>query len=183
MVTSTTPTTTTWEIDSSHAVAEFAAKHLMVSTVKGRFGHVEGTLTIDEERPENSEVFVSIDAASVDTREPKRDEHLRSDDFFAVEKYPRITFRSTRIDPVGGAAWKVQGDLTIRGVTRPVVLDAEYEGEIQDPWGSTRRGFTAETRVNRKDFGLNWNMMLEAGGVLVGDNVKLSLGFEAVRRS
>lgn len=171
----------TWNIDASHSVAEFAVKHMMVATTKGRFADFEGVLEVDEGRPLLSSVRASIDVASIDTKEPKRDEHLRSDDFFSAEKFPKMTFVSKRVERVDDENYRVIGDLTIRDATREVVLDTEFSGQIADPWGGQRAGFTATTRINRKDFGLNWNTVMETGGVLVSDIVKITLNIEAVR--
>jgi polyisoprenoid-binding protein YceI len=171
----------TWSIDASHSIAEFAVKHMMVSTVKGRFGSLEGTLHIDEANPTASSVTASIDVASIDTHEPQRDAHLRSDDFFNADQYPAITFRSTRIERVNDERWKVHGDLTIRDVTQPVTLDTEFDGQGADFEGKQRAGFTAETQLSRKEFGLKWNALLETGGAVVGDRVKVTLHIEAVR--
>jgi polyisoprenoid-binding protein YceI len=172
---------TTWRIDPAHSHVEFAVKHLMVATVKGRFADVEGTILVNEADPAGSHVDVNIAAASVDTREPQRDAHLRSPDFFDADRYPYLTFRSSRVVPKGNGEFTVYGDLTIRGVTRPVALEGEYLGTSQSPFGFTVAGFSARTRINRKDFGLTWNAPLETGGVLVGDEVRVSLEVEAVR--
>jgi len=171
----------TWTIDPVHSIAEFAVKHMMVSTVKGRFRNLEGTVHLDEANPAASRVVASIDVGSVDTAEPQRDAHLRSDDFFNAEAYPKMTFRSTQVDRVDDTHWKVIGDLTIRGVTKEVVLDTEYEGQIKDAYGKQRAAFSAETTLNRKDFGLKWNLLLEAGGVAVSDKVRVILNIAAVR--
>ena len=180
-MTTTAAATSTWQIDPAHTVVEFAAKHMMVSTVKGRFGSVAGTLTVDEERPERSSVVATIDAASIDTRAELRDEHLRSADFFDVAHHPQITFRSRRVQHVKGDNWKIVGDLTMRGVTGEVVLETEFEGQILDAFGKQRAAFSATAQVNRKDFGLNWNGVIEAGGVVVGDRIKIELNIAAVR--
>ena len=182
MTTTTQTATSTWTVDPTHSIAEFAVKHLVITTVKGRFRDLEGTLQIDEERPENSSVEATIDVASIDTNVADRDAHLRSDDFFNAEKFPKITFRSTGVERVDDANYKVHGDLTIRDVTRPVVLDTEFEGEINDPWGNRRAGLTATTQISRKEFGVKWNQLIEAGGAAVGDNVKITLHIEAVRQ-
>ena len=174
------PAAGTWEIDGSHSAAAFSVKHLMVSKVRGRFGSVQGAITIADE-PTASSVAVTIDAASIDTNDAGRDEHLRSADFFDVEQFPVLTYRSTAVRHVKGSRWEVEGDLTIRGVTRPVVLDTELLGATVDPWGNERVGFFATTEVNREDFGLTWNQVLETGGLLVGKNVKIQLEVEAVR--
>jgi polyisoprenoid-binding protein YceI len=173
----------TYAIDSSHSSAEFSVKHMMISTVKGTFREIEGTIKIDEEAPERSSVEAAISTASVDTGVGMRDDDLRSENFFYVAQYPRITFRSTSVEPVDGDTWRVKGDLTIRDVTREVVLDTEFGGKVSDPWGAERIGFTAETSINRKDFGLNYNAVLETGGVVVGDKVKITLHIEAVRQA
>lgn len=173
----------TWTIDPAHSIAEFAVRHMMVSTVKGRFRSMEGVITLDEERPERSSVAASIDVASIDTAEPDRDAHLRSDDFFNAERFPKMTFRSTRVELLGEDRARVFGDLTIRDITKEVALDVEFEGRTKDPWGNERIGFSATTELNRKEFGLRWNQVLETGGVVVGDRVKVSLHIEAVRQS
>jgi polyisoprenoid-binding protein YceI len=174
---------TTWQIDAAHSHVEFAVKHLMIATVKGRFGAVSGTVTVNGDDPAGAAVAVSIDAASVDTREPQRDGHLKSADFFDVEKFPTITFASTRVEKTGGDTLRLTGDLTIHGVTRPITLAVTDEGRAKDPWGGERRAFSATGKVNRKDFGLLWNQALEAGGVLVGDEVKISIEVELVRQA
>jgi len=178
----TQTSTSTWPIDPAHAIAEFAAKHMMVATVKGRFRTMEGTITIDEANPAASSVNASIETATVDTGEERRDAHLRSDDFFNAERFPTLTFRSTRVEPVDESRAKVIGDLTIRDVTKEVVLDTEFEGQIKDAYGKQRAAFTAETSVNRKEFGLNWNGLIETGGVVVGDRIRITLHIAAVRQ-
>jgi len=188
--TSTTSTTVsaaarTWDIDTAHATAGFRVRHLMVSHVRGQLGPVTGTVVIDEGDPSRSRVDVSIDARGVDTRDSKRDEHLRSADFFDVANFPTVTFQSTRVEAPRGlqGAIRVTGDLSIRGVTRPVTLEVEaLEPAIQDPWGNARRGVSARARVNRKDWGLKWNLAIEAGGVAVGDEVTIELDAELVGR-
>ena len=174
-------TTTMWQIDASHSEIEFAVKHLMISTVRGRFGAVKGSITIDEANPSNSSVEAEIDTASVDTREEKRDAHLRSADFFDAENHPVMAFRSTSVEQAGRNRFKVKGELTIRGVTREVELDGTDEGRGQDPWGGQRAGFSATTVIDRRDFGLTWNQALETGGVLVSNEIKISLEIQAVR--
>lgn len=176
--------TTTWNLDPTHSQVEFAVKHMMFTTVRGRFADVAGAVTLDAAAPERSSVEVTIGAASVDTSTADRDAHLRSADFFDVERHPTLTFRSRRVEGVlaePGDAFKVVGDLTIRGVTREVVLDARFEGTGTDPWGHARSGFSATTTVDRRDFGLTWNQALEAGGVLVGHEVRIELQVQAVR--
>ncbi len=178
----TTPTAvSTWNIDPVHSGVEFAVKHMMVATVKGRFRSFQGAIQLSEADPAASSVAASIETASIDTAEPQRDAHLRSDDFFNAERYPLMTFRSTKVEQVDGSHWKITGDLTIRDVTKEVVLDTEYEGQIKDTWGKQRAAFTAETVLSRKDFGLNWNLLIEAGGVAVGDKVRVTLNIAAVR--
>ena len=182
MSTTTRTSVNNWTIDPVHSVAEFAVKHMMISTVKGRFRSLEGTLQIDEANPANSSVTAAIDIASVDTGEPQRDAHLRSDDFFNAEHSPKITFRSKRVEKIDDERWKVIGDLTIRDVTREVVLDTTYEGQIKDAWGKQRAAFTAETAISRKEFGVKWNGLIETGGVAVGDQVRITLNIAAVRQ-
>jgi len=185
---SPTPTTTaqsasTWVIDPAHSVVELAVKHMMFSTVKGRFPKVSGTIVLNQDNLTASSVVAEIEAASVDTGEQARDTHLRSADFLDVERFPTIAFRSTEIVPQVGSRFVVAGDLTIHGVTREVTLDAELVGTGTDPWGNQRAGFTASTIVNRSDFGLTWNQALEAGGVLVSDQVKISLEIQATAQA
>jgi polyisoprenoid-binding protein YceI len=181
MTAATQTATGTWTIDPAHSIAEFAVKHMVLTTVKGRFRELEGTLQIDEARPENSSVSASVDVASIDTSVADRDAHLRSDDFFNAEKYPKITFRSTRVERVDDTHFKVVGGLTIRDVIREVVLDGEYEGQIDDPWGNRRAGFTATTQISRKEFGVRWNQLIESGGAVVSDSVKITLHIEVIR--
>ena len=172
---------TTWKIDPVHSHIEFSVKHLMITTVKGRFTGVEGIVVIDEADFSKSAVDVSIDASSIDTREPQRDGHLRSADFLDVEKFPRLTFKSTRVGDRKGDEFTLTGNLTIHGVTREVVLHVTAEGRSKDPWGGERAGFSATTKLNRKDYGLTWNQALETGGVLVGEDVKVNLELQVVR--
>ena len=175
---------TDWNLDATHSQVEFSVKHMMFTTVRGRFGALEGSIRLDSDAPERSSVEVSIDADSLDTRVADRDAHLRSPEFFDVESYPTMEFRSRRVEgPAGspGESFQVLGDLTIRGVTREVVLDARFEGTGTDPWGGTRAGFSAETTIDRRDFGLTWNQALETGGVLVGHEVKIDLQVQAVQ--
>jgi len=182
MTTATQTATRTWTIDPAHSIVEFAVKHLVVTTVKGRFRELKGALQIDEAHPENSVVSASIDVASIDTNVADRDAHLRSDDFFNAEKYPKIAFHSTRVEPVDDTHFKLVGELTIRDVTREVVLDGEYEGQVDDPWGNRRAAFTATTQISRKEFNVRWNQLIESGGAVVSDNVKLTLNIEAIRQ-
>ena len=173
---------TTWNIDPVHTAAEFKVKHMMVSNVKGQFTGISGSLQLDEANSLNSRVEAVIDAATINTREPQRDAHLKSADFFDVEKFATLSFKSTRINRVTDGELAVAGDLTIHGVTRPVVFEVEGPTPpMKDPWGGTRLGLTATTKINRKDFGLTWNTVLEAGGIVVGDEVTITLEVEFVK--
>jgi polyisoprenoid-binding protein YceI len=176
-------TLTTWTIDPAHTHVEFAVKHLMITTVKGRFGGVTGTVRTHDGDPGKGQAEIAIDASSIDTREPQRDGHLKSADFFDVEKYPKLTFKSTRIADVKGNTFKLIGDLTIHGVTREIALDVTSEGTSKDPWGGERAGFSATGKLKRSDFGLTWNQALEAGGFLVGDDIKISLDVEVLKQA
>jgi polyisoprenoid-binding protein YceI len=168
----------TFTIDKAHSDVTFQVRHL-ITRVSGRFSDYSGTIEFDADNPSQSKVELTIQAASIDTAEAKRDEHLRSDDFFAVEKFPTLNFRSTKISPRGDDTYDVEGDLTIHGVTRQVVLPVTHLGTAKDPWGNEKLAFEAETKINRKDYGLNWNAALETGGFLVGDEVKISLQVQA----
>ena len=179
----TTGTRTTWQIDPGHTLIEFSAKHMMVSTVKGTFNGVAGTILLDESDFTKSDVDVTIESTTLESRAAQRDAHLRSVEFLHVEEHPAITFRSTRITSKGGDRYEVTGDLTIKGVTHEVVLDTDYEGRNTSPWGAQVIGFSATTRIKRKDFGLVWNVALESGGVLVGEEVKITLSIEAVAQA
>jgi polyisoprenoid-binding protein YceI len=169
----------TWAIDVSHSSVTFKVKHLGLAKTRGRFTGFEGTVAIGED-PSNTRIEVTIDAASVDTHDEKRDGHLRSPDFFDVENHPKLSFRSTRVHGRDDE-WKLEGELTVTGVTRAVSLDVGYEGVATDPWGGTRAGFTASGQVNREDFGLSWNASLEAGRFLVGKTVTIDLDVELVK--
>lgn len=182
-VPTTTTTTTTWQIDPTHSHVEFAVKHLMIATVKGRFADVQGSVIASDDDPTDAKIEVTIGTASIDTRQEQRDTHLRSPDFLDVERFPTITFRSRRIEAQKGDEFRIIGDLTIRGITREVTLDAEHTGRARDPWGNDRAAFTATTKVNRKEFGLTWNQALEAGGVLVGDDLKITIDVELVKQA
>ena len=173
---------TTYTIDPSHTTVEFVARHMMFTKVRGRFAKFAGTLQIPEGSNTPSAIDVTIEAASLDTREEQRDTHLRSADFFDVEKFPQLAFKSTKIAG-DESSFKVTGDLTIRGITKEVTLDAQFEGRGTDPWGGTRVGYSAQTTINRKDWGLNWNAALEAGGVLVGDSIGIELNVQAVAQA
>jgi len=184
MTTAAIPSTgvTTWTIDPAHSNVEFAVKHLMISTVKGRFADVKGTIEHNETNPAASKVEIDISTGSIDTRAEQRDAHLRSPDFFDVERFPTMTFKSKRLDGDINGEFKLIGDLTIKGTTREVALDAEFQGRTRDPWGGDRMGFEAKGKINRKDFGLNWNQALDAGGWVLGDDIKLSIGVELVKQ-
>lgn len=173
----------TWQIDPAHASVEFRVKHLMVAWVKGSFPEVAGTVDIDEADLSKSKASVTIATASIDTNHAKRDEHLRSVDFLDAANFPTMTFVADKIVAENGQLRQVTGDLTIRGTTRQVTLTVnELTPAIKDPWGKTRRGVSATTEINRKDFGLTWNKALETGGVVVGDEVRISLDIELIRQ-
>jgi len=171
---------TAWKLDPAHSIVEFSAKHLMITTVKGRITDIEGIIYTDEKNPENSSVEATLKAVSLDTRTDQRDQHLRSGDFLDVEKYPEIRFRSTKIQGEK-PSFKLTGDLTIRDVTKSITLDVEFEGETKDPWGGERVGFSATGKIDRREFGLTWNQALETGGVVVGNEVKINLEVQAVK--
>ncbi len=175
--------TSQWDFDLSHSSINFHVRHLMVSKVHGRFTSWSGTLVLDDQDLTRSRVDVTIDASSIDTKEEKRDAHLRSPDFLEVDKFPAITFKSTQITRQGDDEYKVVGDLTIHGVTKQVTLEVEGGGRVTDPWGGTRTGFSAKTSISRKEFGLTWNVALEAGGFLVGDKLDINLEIEAVKKT
>lgn len=169
-----------WKLDPAHSQASFSVRHMMVTTVRGQFDSVEGMIEFDPQNPTAASAEAKILAASVSTGMEPRDNHLRSADFFDVANYPYITFKSTKVEVTGERRAKVTGDLTIRGKALPVTLDVEYLGTVKSNYGDTRAGFTATTRINREDWGLTWNQVLEAGGVLVGRDVTLNLDVEAV---
>jgi polyisoprenoid-binding protein YceI len=175
--------TSRWEIDPAHSHVEFAVKHLMITTVKGRFTDVRGTVSMPDSSPAAATVEATIAAASIDTREVKRDAHLRSPDFLDVARFPVITFRSRGIrgDSLEGRL-RLAGELTLHGVTREVVLDVKGAGRVRDMEGNERAGFSARTKIDRTDFGLGWNQALEAGGVLVGTEVRIAIEVELVRK-
>jgi polyisoprenoid-binding protein YceI len=174
--------TTTWNIDPVHSAAEFKVKHMMISNVKGHFPKVTGALTLDESDLSKSRVEATIDATSIETRDPQRDTHLKSPDFFDVEKFPAISFKSTGIRVVRDGELAVEGNLTIRDVTRKVVFSVEGPTPpAKDPWGNTRVAVSATTKINRKDFGLTWNAALETGGILVGDEVTITLDVQFIK--
>lgn len=173
---------TTWTIDPVHSSVEFSVRHLMITTVKGRFTDVQGTVTLDEANPAAAAAEIRIQAASIDTREAQRDAHLKSADFFDVETFPLLTFRSTAVDGIRKDGFTLVGDLTIHGVTREVALDVSSEGRAKDPWGGERAGYVATTKIKRSDFGLTWNQLLETGGLAVSDEVKISLDVQVVKK-
>jgi polyisoprenoid-binding protein YceI len=184
MTTTVTPqiATSTWNIDPVHSVAEFKVKHMMISNVKGQFAGISGQLSLDESDITTSHVEASIDAASINTRDSQRDTHLKSEDFFHAQKFPALTFASSAIRQVADGELAVEGNLTIRGVTKKVVFHVEGPTlPAKDPWGNTRVGVSATTKINRKDFGLTWNAALETGGILVGDDVTITLEVQFVK--
>lgn len=175
---------TQWQIDPAHSAAHFSVRHLMISNVRGEFTKLSGSAVLDAADPSKSTVEVTIQTASINTREPQRDEHLRSADFLDVANYPTITFKSKRNEAVELEYYKLTGDLTIRGVTKEVTLDVEGPTPpVKDSWGNVRAGVTASTKINRKDFGLAWNALVEGGGVMVGDEVKITLEAELIQQT
>ena len=175
--------TSTWQIDPNHSAAQFAVTHLGLSTVRGAFTKVSGTIQLDDKDIAKSSVDVTIDAASVDTRVEGRDKDLRSDHFFEVDKYPTLTFKSTKVEQVAVGKLKVTGDLTIHGVTKPVVLDVEGPAAaVKDPWGNQRSAASATTKINRQDFGVKWNAKMDNGGWVVGDDVAITIDLEMVQK-
>ena len=171
----------TWNIDPAHTTVEFSVRHMMISNVKGQFEKLSGTIAANGNDPNSVQISAVIDAASLNTRVEKRDAHLKSPAFLDVDKYPTITFKSTKLEPDGSNKWKVTGDLTLHGVTKPVVLEVETTAPIKDPSGKTRAGASATTTIDRKDFGVTWNKPMETGGVLVGDDVSIAIEVEAVQ--
>jgi polyisoprenoid-binding protein YceI len=181
-ITSPEVAVSTWNLDPVHSVAEFKVKHMMISNVKGQFTNLKGSLTRHEGDATRSQVEATIDATSINTRDPQRDAHLKSADFLEAEKFPTLTFKSTQISRAGDGELKVAGDLTIHGITRNVVFHVEGPtAPGKDPWGNTRIGLSATTKINRKDFGLTWNAALETGGILVGDEVTITLDVQFVK--
>ena len=178
----TLPSTGTFVLDKSHTEVGFIARHLMVSKVRGRFTDFEGTIVVADD-PSESSVEVIIQAASINTNDENRDKHVRTNDFLSTDEFPALTFRSTKVELSSGGDWKVNGDLTVRGVTRPIVLDVQFEGVIQDPWGNQRLGFAASGEIDRNDFGVSFNAALETGGFVVSPKIKLEIEAEAVRQA
>ena len=175
---------TNWNIDGSHTTVSFKVRHMMVTDVRGEFGKVEGKVELDDKNLSKSKVDVTIDVASISTRDEKRDAHLKSPDFFDAAKHSKITFTSTKVASAGKGKLKVTGKLTMKGVTKKVTLDVSgLTNEVKSPWGSYHRGATATTTINRKDFGISWNQNLDAGGLLVGDEVKITIDIELVRKA
>jgi polyisoprenoid-binding protein YceI len=173
-----------WNIDASHSQVTFSIKHMMISTVRGRFDVLSGQLEIDEAHPENSWVEALVDAASINTHDEKRDGHLKSPDFFDVEKYPNITFKSTKVEATGDHEYRVTGNMTMHGVTKVETFTAEYSGIVpKDLFGMQRAGFNIKGAINRKDYGLNWNVALETGGVLVSEKVNIEIDLAAVQQA
>jgi polyisoprenoid-binding protein YceI len=171
-----------WEVDPAHSSIQFGVRHLMISTVRGSFPKFTARVVGDPKEPTRSVVEASIDAAAIDTGDPKRDDHLRTPDFFDVAKYPTITFKSTKVEAAGDRRFKLHGDLTMHGVTKPVVLDVEVTPEVKGMRGETRAGARATTKVNRKDFGINWSKTMDGGGLVVGDEVEVTIDVEGVKK-
>ena len=170
-----------WNNDTAHSQVTFSVKHMMVSSVKGNFNVFGGKLDIDEANPANSWVEAEADVKSINTRDENRDNHLRSGDFFDAATHPAISFKSKKIEAAGEGEYRVLGDLTIRGVTKEVLFNAEYSGQIKDPYGNDRAGLNAKAAISRKDFGLTWNALLESGGAVVGDKVTIEIDLEATK--
>lgn len=174
---------TTYNFDPTHSNIEFSVRHMVIAKVRGRFGAWSGKLHLDPDHPKTGKVEVKLEAASIDTGVTERDNHLKSADFFDVAKYPELRFESKKVEAAGKNGYRVHGNLTIRGVTQKVVLDVDYAGQAKDPWGNQRVAFSASTSINRRDFGLEWNQALEAGGVLVGERVDIELEVQAVEEA
>lgn len=177
----TVPSPAAYRIDPAHASAQFKVRHLMVSNVRGELGAVTGEVSLDLAAPERSRVTASIDATGIDTRNADRDAHLKSAEFLDVANHPALTFRSTAVRSTGAGALEVEGALTIRGVTRPVTLHVELSEEVRDPWGNAKRGVAATARIDRRDFGLTWNAVMESGGIVVGEHVDVTIEAELLR--
>jgi polyisoprenoid-binding protein YceI len=170
-----------FQLDKSHSAVEFSARHMMISKVRGRFESFDVTVTLDEANPANTTVVATLDAASINTREAQRDAHLRSPDFLNADAHPQLVFKSSRVEQTGASTAKLHGDLTIRDMTRPVVVDVEFVGKSQSPWGQTAYGFEGNAKLNRKDWGLVWNVALETGGVLVSEEVQVHIELELIK--
>ncbi len=171
-----------WKIDSAHSEINFTVRHMMISNVRGRFEEFTGNVDFDPENPLSSSVDVQINVASINTREQQRDAHLRSADFFDVEKYPYMLFKSTKMEIFNKENGRIHGDLTIKDITKPVVLDVTFSGTAKSPWGATSAGFSATTKINRKDWDLTWNVALETGGWLVGEEIKIDIELEIIKQ-
>jgi len=171
-----------YKIDADHSDITFKVKHLMIATVSGIFKKFDATIDVNEEDLSDAQISFEADVDSVDTKNEQRDTHLKSDDFFNAESFPKLTFKSTSIKNDGGNEYKVTGDLTVRDITKPVTLQVEYNGKVTDPWGQERMGFELNGKINRKEFGLKWSAVTEAGGIVVSDDVKLSLNVEMVKQ-
>ena len=171
-----------WEIDPAHSNVQFGVRHLMISTVRGKFTKFTATAAGDEKDAAHASVQASVDVASIDTGDEKRDAHLKTPDFFDAEKFPTITFKSTKVEAAGDRRYKLHGDLTMHGVTKPVVLDVEATPEVKGMRGETRAGARATTKINRKDFGISWSKSMDGGGVVVGDEVEVTIDVEAVKK-
>jgi polyisoprenoid-binding protein YceI len=172
-----------WQIDLAHSEITFSVRHMMISKVRGSFETFSGSVNFDEANPTNTSVDITIDAASINTREDQRDGHLRSPDFLNADEYPTLTFKSTKVEQTDAENGKLYGDLTILGVTKPVVLDVEYAGQAKSPWGTTSAGFSGKTSINRTDWGLTWNQALETGGILVGEKINIDIELEIVKQA
>ncbi len=172
-----------WQIDSSHSHINFTARHMMISKVRGTFENFSGTVNFDEDNPTNTTVNIEVDLTSINTRDEQRDGHLKSADFFDVENYPTMTFTSTRVEQIDENNGRLYGQLTIKGITKEVVLNVEYAGIAKSPWGTESAGFSASGSLNRKEWGLNWNQALETGGVLVGDKINMEIDLELVKQA
>ncbi|WP_430786333.1 YceI family protein [Virgibacillus flavescens] len=173
---------TKWNVDAAHSSLEFVVKHMMISKAKGVFNEFEALIEADPENLEDATVEFTVDINSIDTRKKDRDDHLRSEDFFDVANHPKMTFVATDIKKKSGSNYDVSGDLTIKGITKPVTFEVDYEGSGKDPWGNEVAGFSGGTKISRKEFGLTWNAALETGGVMVGDEVKINIEIEAVKQ-
>ncbi|MFQ5435320.1 MAG: YceI family protein [Anaerolineae bacterium] len=172
-----------WQIDPAHSRVSFWVRHMMIAKVRGRFDKFSGVIDFNESDPEASKVNIEIEAASINTREQQRDDHLRSPDFLDAANFPTLTFVSKRVEKTGEDTGKLIGDLTIRGISKEVTLDVEYAGQAKSPWGMTSAGFSASTSINRKDWELNWNQVLETGGFLVGDKINIDIEVEIVKQA
>lgn len=173
----------TWQIDPAHSQITFSVRHMMISNVRGRFENFSGTVAFDEQNPARTTVDVAIEAASINTREPNRDGHLKSPDFLHAEQYPHLSFKSKRVELRDANHAQLIGGLTIRDITKEVALDVEYAGQAKSPWGTISAGFSAQTKINRKDWNLTWNQVLETGGVLVGDEISINIELEVVKQA